>query len=108
MLSRLILNRMSQANLELIGIQMKLTLLDKRYLIVNFVVPTHRVKLYSYSKKSALQLLCLKLVTNMSGYGYLYQKMKMNEGFWPKPHILPMVKNFPEIGPNYNKIYDVR
>ena len=68
---------------------------------------THRVKLHFYSNKSALGFFCLKLVTNMSGYGYLYQKMKMNEGFWPKPHILPMVKNFPEIGPKYNKIYDV-
>ena len=69
---------------------------------------THRVKLYFHSNKSALLFFCLKLVTNMSGYGYLYQKMKINEGFCPKSHILPTMKNFPEIGLKCNKIYDAR
>ena len=69
---------------------------------------SHRVKLYFHSNKSALLFFCLKLVTNMSGYGYLYQKMKINEGFCPKSHILPTMKNFPEIGLKCNKIYDAR
>ena len=71
-------------------------------------ISSHRVKLLFYSNKSALEFFCLKLVTNMSGYGYLYQKMKINEGFCPKSHILPTMKNFPEIGLKCNKIYDAR
>ena len=31
------------------------------------------------------------MVTNMPGYGYLYQKIKINEGFCPKPHILAIM-----------------
>ena len=67
---------------------------------------SHRVKLYFHSNKSALLFFCLKLVTNMSGYGYLYQKMKINKGFCPKSHILPTMKNFPEIGLKCNQIYN--
>ena len=33
--------------------------------------------------------------------------MKINEGFWPKPHFSSIGKNFPEIGLKYNQIYDV-
>ena len=46
-------------------------------------VRTHRVKLHFHSNKSALDFFCLQLVTNMPGYGYLYQKIKINEGFCP-------------------------
>ena len=31
--------------------------------------------------------------------------MKINVGFCPKPHILHIMKNFPETGLKYNQIY---
>ena len=65
---------------------------------------THGSNFFFNTTEISQDFFCWLQVSNGPNYSFLYPKIKFNEGFLLKAQILPIGKNFQEIGLKYKQI----